>query len=344
MKLATHNQRFHLDEVTSTAILKKIFPDATLKRTRDPKDFEEADIVYDVSGVYDPTRGRYDHHQRGFTHTFSEAFPIKLSSAGLIYKHYHKQLFKYYGLVAEDWIVDEVYEEYFKYVDACDNGVDLQCTIVPRTMVDLVSCFNVQETGVKEDTKNGQLKNEVGGATTAGSSARVHSSCTVPLSDTLKDFVLSDNYNDYNFLCALNLISIDMDNYFRQKKQLVEMVSANHDLIRSATGDILVIGPDRDLSREALFILEKIWKKDFLFIVYDSSEHVRMYGTIKERNSYAIKVPLCLEWGGLREEELRARSGIEGSTFVHSSGFTGGAKDLKSALEMCRRSIKKSQE
>ena len=46
------------------------------------------DIVVDVGGVYDPSRHRYDHHQRGFTEVFGHGGfdKIKLSSAGLVYK------------------------------------------------------------------------------------------------------------------------------------------------------------------------------------------------------------------------------------------------------------------
>ena len=46
------------------------------------------DIIVDVGGVYDPSRHRYDHHQRGFTEVFGNGGydKIKLSSAGLVYK------------------------------------------------------------------------------------------------------------------------------------------------------------------------------------------------------------------------------------------------------------------
>ena len=46
------------------------------------------DVLIDVGGEYDPGACRYDHHQRGFEETFGHGFTTKLSSAGLVYKHY----------------------------------------------------------------------------------------------------------------------------------------------------------------------------------------------------------------------------------------------------------------
>ena len=57
-----------------------------LVRTRDPSTLATCDIVVDVGGVYDPSKHRYDHHQRGFDEVFGNGFNTKLSSAGLIYK------------------------------------------------------------------------------------------------------------------------------------------------------------------------------------------------------------------------------------------------------------------
>ena len=48
----------------------------------------------DVGAIYDHERQRYDHHQKTFTETWNnEASDItKLSSAGLIYRHFGKEV------------------------------------------------------------------------------------------------------------------------------------------------------------------------------------------------------------------------------------------------------------
>lgn len=63
----------------------------------------------------------------------------------MIYKHFHKQLFAHYGIEPEEWIIDEVYDEFFKHIDACDNGIDLNCEIIPRSLGDVVNGFDIEE-------------------------------------------------------------------------------------------------------------------------------------------------------------------------------------------------------
>ena len=66
--------RFYRDRITD------------VKRTRDPAVLDTCDIVVDVGAVYDESKQRFDHHQRGFGEVFGHGFTTKLSSAGLIYK------------------------------------------------------------------------------------------------------------------------------------------------------------------------------------------------------------------------------------------------------------------
>lgn len=70
------------------------FKDAAVVRTRDPEVISKADIVVDVGAVYNPDTHRYDHHQREFTDTFDAKHKIRLSSAGLIYKHFGRRVIK----------------------------------------------------------------------------------------------------------------------------------------------------------------------------------------------------------------------------------------------------------
>lgn len=64
--IGTHSGRFHADEIVACALLKQLpeYADAQIIRTRDTEQLADCDIVVDVGGVFDPTRHRYDHHQR----------------------------------------------------------------------------------------------------------------------------------------------------------------------------------------------------------------------------------------------------------------------------------------
>ena len=50
------------------------------------KVLDTLDAVLDVGGVYDPSRDRFDHHQKGFDEILGDGFTTKLSSVGLVYK------------------------------------------------------------------------------------------------------------------------------------------------------------------------------------------------------------------------------------------------------------------
>ena len=56
------------------------------------------DILVDVGSEYIPEKLRFDHHQKSFTDTWDnnqDKFKnIKLSSAGLVYKHYGKEIIR----------------------------------------------------------------------------------------------------------------------------------------------------------------------------------------------------------------------------------------------------------
>ena len=89
LSLATHSGAFHADDclayVVLTGALKLGIGDQThsLIRTRDSAALENADIVWDVGGIADAQRWRFDHHQSGAPKA-PNGDP--LSSAGLVWR------------------------------------------------------------------------------------------------------------------------------------------------------------------------------------------------------------------------------------------------------------------
>ena len=109
LHIATHDGSFHADDVTAYALIRAyVDPEATVTRRRDEARLAMADIVVDVGGIFDPSRGRFDHHQ--------VSYEGPLSSAGMVL----------------DWLEDEGHvravlatrlrEALVDYVDAVDNG------------------------------------------------------------------------------------------------------------------------------------------------------------------------------------------------------------------------------
>lgn len=96
-KIGTHHGTFHCDEVMGCTLLQNFtntFKNCPITRTRDQAVLDTLDIIIDVGGEYDVARNRYDHHQLGFSEFYSPNHEIKLSAAGLVYKHFGQEIVK----------------------------------------------------------------------------------------------------------------------------------------------------------------------------------------------------------------------------------------------------------
>jgi len=115
LSIATHNGKFHADDVFSVAALRCIYPASTLVRTRDLAVIGKADIVLDVGGVYDADAGRFDHHQRGGAGARDNGIPF--SSFGLIWQKYGLEL-----CAGNQEVANSVDKGLVSTIDAIDCG------------------------------------------------------------------------------------------------------------------------------------------------------------------------------------------------------------------------------
>lgn len=121
--LVTHSGGFHADELMSSVILRRLYPQAELVRTRDRAMLAPADdkIIYDVGGKYDVEQQIFDHHQRpGPLREDGQPF----SSFGLIWAHYGQAYLAALGVPANE--VEAIHVKFdAKFVlpiDLLDNG------------------------------------------------------------------------------------------------------------------------------------------------------------------------------------------------------------------------------
>ncbi|MGC0053939.1 MYG1 family protein [Brucella pituitosa] len=121
--IVTHSGGFHADELMSSVILTRLFPDAQLIRSRDRNWITpNVDrIIYDVGGLYDPEARIYDHHQRGAPRREDgQAY----SSFGLIWKHYGRDYLVLSGVPETN--VEAIHasfdENFVLPIDLVDNG------------------------------------------------------------------------------------------------------------------------------------------------------------------------------------------------------------------------------
>lgn len=121
--LVTHSGGFHADELLSSVILTRLFPEARLVRSRAPEWITAGPdrIIYDVGGAYDAAAQIFDHHQRGAP-LREDSQPY--SSFGLIWKHYGRDYLA--ALALPQAHIEAVYASFdagfVLPIDLADNG------------------------------------------------------------------------------------------------------------------------------------------------------------------------------------------------------------------------------
>jgi uncharacterized UPF0160 family protein len=138
--LITHSGGFHADELLSSVILTRLFPDAQLLRTRDRAWITpSADkIIYDVGGAFDAEAQIFDHHQRpGPLREDGQPF----RSFGLIWAQYGPAYLAAMDVPKDD--VDAIHAKFdSKFVlpiDLLDNGAMEPSVAGPLSILTLPS-------------------------------------------------------------------------------------------------------------------------------------------------------------------------------------------------------------
>lgn len=139
LKLVTHDNIFHADDVFATAVLLMVLGDSNVKiiRTRDKDVIDSADYVIDVGGTYDEKRNRFDHHQKGGAGKRDNG--IGYSSFGLVWKKFGEKL------SGSKIVADFIDKKIVQAVDALDNRKNIYKTnffgLHPQTLNSVISSF-----------------------------------------------------------------------------------------------------------------------------------------------------------------------------------------------------------
>lgn len=121
--LVTHSGGFHADELLSSVILTRLFPEASLVRSRERSWITPASdrVIYDVGGDYDIGRQIFDHHQRD-TPLRHDGQPY--SSFGLIWAQYGRNYLRALDVPEHD--VEGIHasfdQQFVLPIDLMDNG------------------------------------------------------------------------------------------------------------------------------------------------------------------------------------------------------------------------------
>ncbi|PIO74551.1 hypothetical protein TELCIR_26356 [Teladorsagia circumcincta] len=321
--IGTHNGKFHCDEVLACYMLKRLnqFRDYTVIRTRDSSTLETCDIVVDVGGVYDHPKKRYDHHQKEFNETMQTLgvldFNTKLSSAGLVYAHYGRQLIaEILGTSHEDRMVGiffrKLYETFVEAVDAVDNGIP-------------------QYDGTPRYHMSGGLSGRVGHLNPHWNEVDVNP--------------------DERFQQAIELIAAEFEssvsylaNVWWPAREIVEK-ALDESTQANSSGRILYISCGGVPWKEHFFQLEEekgLASRRITYVIYEDTTAKNYRIQAIPNNSLSTfdnRMALPKAWRGLRDAELSDVSGISGCVFVHTTGFIGGNETLEGALSMAKKAL-----
>ncbi len=121
--LVTHSGGFHADELLSSVILTRLYPQARIVRSRDAEWITPAPdrVIYDVGRDHDPARLIFDHHQKN-PPLRDDGQPY--SSFGLIWRQFGMDYLRASGLPEDDLApVHASFDADFVLpVDLVDNG------------------------------------------------------------------------------------------------------------------------------------------------------------------------------------------------------------------------------
>ena len=142
IRLVTHNNRFHPDDVFATAtlliFLGKDVSEVEIIRTRDKEIIKLGDYVYDVGGVYDAEKNYFDHHQKGGAGGRENGIPY--SSFGLVWKKFGE------NLCGSKRLAKKIDRKLVQSIDAMDNGIEIYKIIYkdvhPYLFSDIISAFD----------------------------------------------------------------------------------------------------------------------------------------------------------------------------------------------------------
>jgi uncharacterized UPF0160 family protein len=322
--LGTHDGSFHCDEAMALSFLKILpkYRDAQIVRTRDPNLLAQCNIVVDVGAVYNAENHRYDHHQREFSGTL-DGYNTRLSSAGLVYKHFGKDILR--EVLSDDGdstsspndeFVDvcfqKLYKGFVEHIDAIDNGISVSADGAPKYHISTTLSARV---GSLNPAWNEEQTSEI-----------MNARFLDAMSLTCSEFISHAQSLSRSWWPARSIVQGALDG----RRQV------------HSSGKIMVLSQACPW-KDHLFELEEKEGTDgekVLYALYaDTGGSWRIQAVPVDPNSFDSRKKLPAEWCGLRDDVLSEKAGVPGAIFIHASGFIGGHKTKEGALEMAIKAL-----
>jgi uncharacterized UPF0160 family protein len=314
MIIATHSGKFHADDAWAVAVLKVLFPDAEVIRTRDPAPIEAADFAVDVGGVWDPAAGRFDHHQKGFDGARQSGVPY--ASAGLVWREYGARCVAALALAhTGHQLPDDKAREMAYGIDA-----------------DVVQYLDLSDVGAAKSAPGGY-----------GLSAVISGYNPNWLDEERLGYgAAADEYRLARFHRAVAVLTDVMANAVKYR------VGALLALEQVRQGEVLEGGKVLFLKNGALpwsQVVRKEMPKVLFVISHNLAEQRHMLHTVPvSPDSFEARADLPEAWAGLRDAELAAVTGVPDAGFCHNGRFIASAKSYQGIRAMAALALKAAAE
>lgn len=309
MVIVTHSGKFHADDAWAVAVLKVLFPDSQIVRTRDPATIEKGDFAIDVGGIWDPATGRFDHHQKGFEGARASGVPY--ASAGLVWRDYGARCV---GALAQAHAGHTLSED--------------QCREMAYAIdADVVQYLDLSDVGA--------AKNAPGGY---GLSAIISGYNPNWMDEQRLGYgEAADAYRLQQFERAMAFLTDILVNQVKYR------VGAMLALAQVRGAEVLEDGRVLFLKNGAMpwtQVVRKEMPKVLFVISHAIAEQRYMIHTVPANpDNFDARADLPESWAGLRDADLAAVTGVADASFCHNGRFIAAAKSYESIRTMARLAL-----
>jgi uncharacterized UPF0160 family protein len=304
MVIVTHSGKFHADDAWAVAVLKILFPQAEVVRTRDTARIDAADFAVDVGGIWDAATGRFDHHQKGFAGTRPTGVPY--ASAGLVWKEYGARCVS--ALAAAhtgQLLLDGTAVEMAQAIDA-----------------DVVQYLDLSDVGAAKNAPGGYGLSAV----VSGFNPNWLDEQRLGYGDAADALRLSQ------FTRVMELLTDIMINAVKYRVGALLAVEQVRQAEKLDEGRVLFL---QNGAVPWAQVVRNEMPKVLFVISHNIAEQRYMIHTIPvSPDSFKARADLPEAWAGLRDAQLAAVTGVDDAGFCHTGRFIASAKSYEGIRAM----------
>ena len=308
-------------------------------RSRDPNVLSTADIIVDVGAEFDVEANKFDHHQCSFNEQFSKDFETKLSSAGLIYKYFGKEILKDIIINHKDDIKTTMDKNENKVENVDDETIEILYKKVYESFIEGIDGI---DNGIKQYDTDKEKRYKVN----TDLSARVGSFNPWWNQET------NDEIAMIQFKKAMECVGKELiesvlfiyKGWLPAREIVADSIKNRFEIHKS--GQILKLNQFCPWIEHFYEIHEQtpIDPLPIYTLFQDTKGGWRIRAVPKEVGSFDNIKPLPDIWCGKRNDELDEICGVKDCVFIHASGFIGGNKTYEGALAMADKALEYKSE